>query len=235
LLAKAEWTKLDENDRATIYIDMNRLQKNAQFATIWQLTDLKKRSKTGTLSNQVLMEFDCKGHKRRTVVFTSHDENMAAMTMLRNSFACFGGGGRDKIPEFEADAEAVKSPIATGAPERIPAFNDSAERALEATSKTAGRSRGARGLKATAAAATACHECAAVPGTQVAASSCTVGTTQLTSPTSVEPAPGTSITSGMTLVIFSSGFGTNCGDFCNCSANARSITKSAPSGTVQPT
>ena len=77
LLAKAEWTKLDENDRATIYIDFERLQKNAQFATIWQLTDLKKRSKTGTLSNQVLMEFDCKGHKRRTVVFTSHNENMA--------------------------------------------------------------------------------------------------------------------------------------------------------------
>ena len=75
--AHAEWTKLDENDRATIYVDMDRLQKNAQFATIWQLTDLKKRSKTGTLSNQVLMEFDCKGHKRRTVVFTSHDENMA--------------------------------------------------------------------------------------------------------------------------------------------------------------
>lgn len=75
--AQAEWTKLDENDRATIYIDFERLQKNAQFATIWQLTDLKKRSKTGTLSNQVLMEFDCKGHKRRTVVFTSHDENMA--------------------------------------------------------------------------------------------------------------------------------------------------------------
>jgi hypothetical protein len=75
-LSHAEWSKLDENDRATIYIDMNRLQKNAQFATIWQLTDLKKRSKTGTLSSQVLMEFDCKGHRRRTVVFTSHDENM---------------------------------------------------------------------------------------------------------------------------------------------------------------
>ena len=77
LLAQAEWTKLEENDRATIYIDLERLQKNAQFATIWQLTDLKKRSKTGTLSSQVLMEFDCKGHKRRTVVFTSHDDNMA--------------------------------------------------------------------------------------------------------------------------------------------------------------
>ena len=36
-------------------------------------------------------------------------------------------------------------------------------------------------------AATACHECAAVPGTHVAVLIPAVGTTQLTSPTSVEP------------------------------------------------
>src|SRR5688572_2478990 len=36
-------------------------------------------------------------------------------------------------------------------------------------------------------AATACHECAAVPGTHVAAPICTVGTFQLTSATSVDP------------------------------------------------
>ena len=34
---------------------------------------------------------------------------------------------------------------------------------------------------------TACHECAAVPGTHVAVLNPAVGTTQLTSPTSVEP------------------------------------------------
>ena len=37
--------------------------------------------------------------------------------------------------------------------------------------------------------ATACHECAAVPGTQVAVLKPAVGTFQLTSPTSVEPPP----------------------------------------------
>ena len=36
-------------------------------------------------------------------------------------------------------------------------------------------------------AATACHECADVPGTQHAVVNPTVGTTQETSPTSVEP------------------------------------------------
>ena len=35
--------------------------------------------------------------------------------------------------------------------------------------------------------ATACHECDAVPGTQVAVLTPAVGTSQLTSPTSVEP------------------------------------------------
>ena len=62
---------------------------------------------------------------------------MAVMTALRRSFSCFGGGQRDKIPDFGvdtgADAEAMQLPAAKGgAPERIPAFNDSAERALSA-------------------------------------------------------------------------------------------------------
>ena len=38
-------------------------------------------------------------------------------------------------------------------------------------------------------AATACHECAEVPGTQQAVVNPAVGTTQETSPTSVEPVP----------------------------------------------
>ena len=38
-------------------------------------------------------------------------------------------------------------------------------------------------------AATACHECAGVPGTHVAVRNPMVGTTQLTSPTSVDPMP----------------------------------------------
>ena len=39
-------------------------------------------------------------------------------------------------------------------------------------------------------AATACQLCAGVPGTQVAVRNCAVGTTQLTSATSVEPPAG---------------------------------------------
>ena len=64
---------------------------------------------------------------------TAHEQNMAVMTALRQSFSCFAGGQRDKIPEFGADAAALQLPATkSGAPERIPAFNDSAERALSA-------------------------------------------------------------------------------------------------------
>jgi len=77
----------------------------------------------------------------------AHEENMAAMTSLRNSFSCFGGG-REKIPEFDADPMMSAQAQKVGAPERIPAFSDSAERQALAPVKT-GRSRGAGMLKAT--------------------------------------------------------------------------------------
>jgi hypothetical protein len=62
---------------------------------------------------------------------TAHEENMAVMTALRQSFSCFGGKQRDQIPEFGVETEALELQAAkNGAPERIPAFNDSAERVL---------------------------------------------------------------------------------------------------------
>lgn len=83
-----------------------------------------------------------------TGLTATHEENMAAMTSLRNSFSCFGGGGREKIPEFGAEPMTNAQAQKRGAPERIPAFSDSAERKALAPVKT-GRSRGAGMLKAT--------------------------------------------------------------------------------------
>jgi hypothetical protein len=75
--AWAEWIKIDETDRTVIYIDPERIQKNAQFPTAWQLSDYKQANKRGVLSSQNLIEFDCKEKRRRTLAFTSHSENMA--------------------------------------------------------------------------------------------------------------------------------------------------------------
>jgi hypothetical protein len=72
----AEWTKVDETDRTVVYVDPERVQKNAQFPTAWQLSDYRQPNKRGVLSSQNLIEFDCKGKKRRTLVFVSHNENM---------------------------------------------------------------------------------------------------------------------------------------------------------------
>ncbi len=77
LSTKAEWEKLEETPTAVIYIDHERIAKNAQFPTVWMLSDFKEKNKRGVLSTQVLNEFNCEEKERRTIAFTSHKENMA--------------------------------------------------------------------------------------------------------------------------------------------------------------
>jgi hypothetical protein len=77
LAARAEWEKLEETPLAVIYIDHERIAKNAQFPTVWFLSDFKSKNKRGVLSTQVLSEFNCEDKQRRTIAFTSHEKNMA--------------------------------------------------------------------------------------------------------------------------------------------------------------
>jgi hypothetical protein len=73
----ADWEQFEETAHAVVYIDKDRIQKNAQFPTIWQLTDLKRPNPRGILSNRVLLEFNCEEKARRTIAFTSHKGHMA--------------------------------------------------------------------------------------------------------------------------------------------------------------
>ena len=73
----ADWEQFEETESAVVYIDKERIQKNAQFPTIWQLTDLKRPNPRGILSNRVLLEFNCEERARRTIAFTSHKGHMA--------------------------------------------------------------------------------------------------------------------------------------------------------------
>jgi hypothetical protein len=73
----ADWEQFEETESAVVYIDRERIQKNAQFPTIWQLTDLKHPNPRHVLSTRVLMEFNCDEKSRRTIAFTSHKEHMA--------------------------------------------------------------------------------------------------------------------------------------------------------------
>ena len=40
--AWADWVKVDETDKTVIYVDPERIQKNAQFPTAWQLSDYRR-------------------------------------------------------------------------------------------------------------------------------------------------------------------------------------------------
>ena len=73
----ADWEQFEETSHAVVYIDRDRIQKNAQFPTLWQLTDLKHANPRGILSNRVLLEFNCDEKSRRTIAFTSHKTHMA--------------------------------------------------------------------------------------------------------------------------------------------------------------
>ena len=73
----ADWEKFEETESAVVYIDKDRIQKNAQFPTLWQLTDLKHPNPRGVLSTRVLLEFNCYEKSRRTIAFTSHKAHMA--------------------------------------------------------------------------------------------------------------------------------------------------------------
>ncbi len=74
--AWADWVLVDETDKTVIYVDPERIQKNAQFPTAWQLSDYRSPTKRGVLSSENLIEFDCKAKLRRTLAFVSHAENM---------------------------------------------------------------------------------------------------------------------------------------------------------------
>jgi hypothetical protein len=87
LSSKAEWEKLEETPTAVIYIDHERIAKNAQFPTVWMLSDFKEKNKRGVLSTQVLNEFNCEDKMRRTIAFTSHKENMAGGKAIFKSLA----------------------------------------------------------------------------------------------------------------------------------------------------
>jgi hypothetical protein len=73
----ADWEEFEETERAVVYIDKERIQKNAQFPTLWQLTDFKHANPRGILSTRVLVEFNCEEKSRRTIAFTSHKAHMA--------------------------------------------------------------------------------------------------------------------------------------------------------------
>ena len=86
LPAAAAWEEVDETQTAVVYIDREKIYTEGANPKVLQLIDMKKKNKLGAQSRRLLVEYECKLKKRRTLAFSSFSEPMAeGQLVFRNS------------------------------------------------------------------------------------------------------------------------------------------------------
>ena len=86
LPATAAWEEVDETQTAVVYIDREKIYTEGANPKVLQLIDMKKKNKLGAQSRRLLVEYECKLKKRRTLAFSSFSEPMAeGVVVFRNS------------------------------------------------------------------------------------------------------------------------------------------------------
>ena len=86
LPAAAAWEEVDETQTAVVYIDREKIYTEGANPKVLQLIDMKKKNKLGAQSRRLLVEYECKLKKRRTLAFSSFSEPMAeGQVVFRNS------------------------------------------------------------------------------------------------------------------------------------------------------
>ncbi len=86
LPAAAAWEEVDETENAVVYIDREKIYTEGANPKVLQLIDMKKKNKLGAQSRRLLVEYECKLKKRRTLAFSSFSEPMAqGQGVFRNS------------------------------------------------------------------------------------------------------------------------------------------------------
>jgi hypothetical protein len=86
LPATAAWEEVDETQTAVVYIDREKIYTEGANPKVLQLIDMKKKNKLGAQSRRLLVEYECKLKKRRTLAFSSFSEPMAeGQVVFRNS------------------------------------------------------------------------------------------------------------------------------------------------------
>jgi len=86
LPAAAAWEEVDETETAVVYIDREKIHTEGANPKVLQLIDMKKKNKLGAQSRRLLVEYECKLKKRRTLAFSSFSEPMAqGQVVFRNS------------------------------------------------------------------------------------------------------------------------------------------------------
>ena len=82
----AAWEEVDVTQTAVVYIDREKIYTEGANPKVLQLIDMKKKNKLGAQSRRLLVEYECKLKKRRTLAFSSFSEPMAeGQVVFRNS------------------------------------------------------------------------------------------------------------------------------------------------------
>ena len=86
----AEWTKVSENARGTLYADYERIRKHDGYFYWWDLIDFVEPTSTGMQSTKVYKQGDCKLFRIKVLSYSFHNEPMGG-----------GTGTRKNVPDKE--------------------------------------------------------------------------------------------------------------------------------------
>lgn len=86
--AQAEWSQLGRTGTFRLYLDQKLIQKNGDFAQVWQLMDFTvaqwadARTAVGSIKN--LIEYDCTQPRLRTIAAEAYTEQMGGGHLVAN-------------------------------------------------------------------------------------------------------------------------------------------------------
>lgn len=77
------WFEMGKTDKVVFYIDPVTIRKDGNFRRVWEVQDLKERSKDGGMSRRYLSEYDCKDGQVRILSLSEHSEpKLGGKTLL---------------------------------------------------------------------------------------------------------------------------------------------------------
>ena len=71
-----EFVSNSEDKKASVYIYADKMKKENEFVSIWTLLNFKEPDKYGNLSNLILMKYDCKFYRVKSLKYSFHKKPM---------------------------------------------------------------------------------------------------------------------------------------------------------------
>ena len=83
--AWGEWVSLGKSSGGDeSYIDFATIRKDGNLRKVWKLTNSKQRDTDGVMSRLTKTEIDCKQERYKTLALSTHTEQMAGGTTIKN-------------------------------------------------------------------------------------------------------------------------------------------------------